>query len=557
MVVTTVVVHGDRSESLEINSLTHRVCEGDGLELPTIRAMVTVLVVDDDAPSREFLRTLLSYRGHEVEQASDGDSALAMAVRHPPGAVITDVLMPGLDGYALARALRGRPATRHIPIVFSTAHYGLQEIRPLAHACDVRDVIFKPAQPSTVLATIDSLLGAGQIFEPPAAQLAETQRVTRSGTWELDLVTNTIVVSRGLRDVLGLPSTKLATHELMYRMHPDDMARMSAMVEKAWSTDSPATTELRWADAEGKVREIVVSCRSVSTDGPSPGSRMWGVAQDVTQIRADLRATLQTQVNWHAVRRTIDAFHRAVLPSTLPSIAGTGLAAVFLAAPERLDIGAAWYDAQAIDGGRLLLSVGKVAGHDRHPAAVMSHVLTVLRTYAHDDPEPAGVLARLNRFLTDTSQDGTFVTAVVALFDPETGRLQVANGGHPAPLMVSCDGDGDGDGASAILLEAAGPPLGVLPDAEFSQLDLHLRPGSAFCAYTDGLIDRHDDLASVDGRQLRRVAVEVFGQLGPDQPDPSETAQFLAENIVRDTLRGAAPDDDVCLTVLHRGFDHA
>jgi len=123
--------------------------------------------------------------------------------------------------------------------------------------------------------------------------------------------------------------------------------------------------------------------------------------------------------------------------------------------------------------------------------------------------------------------------------------------------MVSCDGDGDGDGASAILLEAAGPPLGVLPDAEFSQLDLHLRPGSAFCAYTDGLIDRHDDLASVDGRQLRRVAVEVFGQLGPDQPDSSEAAQFLAENIVRDTLRGAAPDDDVCLTVLHRGFDHA
>ena len=108
--------------------------------------MATLLVVDDDAPSREFMRTLLTYRGHRVEQASDGDLALAMAARRPPDVVITDVLMPGLDGYELARALRGEPATRHIPIVFNTAHYGPREIRSLADACGVRDVILKPAQ---------------------------------------------------------------------------------------------------------------------------------------------------------------------------------------------------------------------------------------------------------------------------------------------------------------------------------------------------------------------------------------------------------------------------
>jgi len=286
--------------------------------------MATVLVVDDDPPSREFLRTLLSYRGHQVEQASDGDSALAMAARRPPDAVITDVLMPGLDGYELARALRGEAATRHIPIVFSTAHYGLQEIRPLAHAYDVHDVILKPAQPSTVLATIDSMLGAGQISVLPAEEVAETQQLTRSGTWELDLATNTILVSRGLRDVLGLLSTKLATDELMHRVHPDDVAGIATMVEKTWCTGSPATAELRVADAEGAVRELIVSCRASSVDGLSPVSRLWGVAQDVTQIREELRTTLQTQVNWHAVRRTIDAFHRAVLPRALPAIAGVG-----------------------------------------------------------------------------------------------------------------------------------------------------------------------------------------------------------------------------------------
>jgi CheY-like chemotaxis protein len=475
-----------------------------------------------------------------------------MAARRAPDAVITDVLMPGLDGYELARALRGEPATRHIPIVFSTAHYGRQEIQPLAHACGVHDVILKPARPSTVLATIDSLFVPGPISVPAVEQIVETQRLTRCGTWELDLATNTILVSPELSDVLRVPS-KVAVHELTRRMHPDDVAAIATMVENTWCTGSPATAELRVVDADGSVRELIVSCRTASAHRSSPAARLWGVAQDVTQIREKLRTSLQTQVDWHAVRRTIDAFHRAVLPSTLPAIAGAGLATVYLPDPERLDIGTAWYDAHPVAGGRLLVSVGKVAGHDRHPVAVMGHALAALRTYAHDDPDPVGVLTRLNRFLADTCQDDTFVTAVVGLFDPATGHLRVANGGHPAPLVLARDGDGD-DGVSAMPVTAAGPALGVLADAVFPHSDLYLAPGSAFCAYTEGLTDRHNDPMSVGGRRLRRVAAQVFGRFSPaEQPGDSAAADFLAENIVRDMLAGAAPDDDVCLAVLYAG----
>src|SRR5262249_37091493 len=156
------------------------------------------------------------------------------------------------------------------------------------------------AQPSTVLATIDSLLAPGRLSVLPAEQVAETQRVTRSGTWELDLASNTIVVSGELREVLRLPSGKLAVHEMMQRVHPDDVARIAAMVEHG----APAKVEVRLVGADGSVRELIVSCRV------APG-RLWGVAQDVTPIRDGLRTSLQTQVDWHAVRRTIDAFHRA------------------------------------------------------------------------------------------------------------------------------------------------------------------------------------------------------------------------------------------------------
>jgi serine phosphatase RsbU (regulator of sigma subunit) len=277
---------------------------------------------------------------------------------------------------------------------------------------------------------------------------------------------------------------------------------------------------------------------------------LWGVVQDVTVIREDIRTHLQVQTDWHAVRRTVEAFHRAVLPAAVPTAAGVGLAAVYLPAPERLDIGAAWHDALPVGGDRILLSVGKVAGHDRHPAAVMGHVLAALRAYAHDDPDPVGVLTRLNRLLVDTRRDDTFATAVVALFEPDTGRLRVANGGQPAPLVISPDRAGD---AVAVPLGPAGPALGILPEAGFPELNLSLPWGAAFCAYTDGLIDRHNDPTSSGRQRLQRVAALAFDRLTGDDPRRPATTQTLAESIVRGMLGGAAPDDDVCLVVLRAG----
>jgi serine phosphatase RsbU (regulator of sigma subunit)/CheY-like chemotaxis protein len=521
--------------------------------LAYVRSVATVLVVDDDALSREFMCTLLSYRGHQIQQASDGDSALTLIAQHPPDAVITDVLMPGLDGYGLARAMRSKPTTKHIPIVFNTAHYGPDEIRPLADAYNVHDVIFKPAHPTTVLATIDALPIPGQASELPTDHAAEIQRLTRSGTWQPDPATSTIVVSPPLRHLLLLPSTTVTLAELTRHVHPDDLAGITTTAENTWRTGSPGTAEIRVTDPDGAVHELIVSCWTTPAHGSATGSQaLWGVAQDVTQIRDDLRTHLQVQTDWHAVRRTIDAFHRAVLPQMLPAVAGVELAAVYLPAPHRLDIGAAWYDALRVDRNRIILSVGKIAGHDRHPAAVMGHVLAALRAYAHDHPEPAGVLTRLNRYLTDTGEDDTFVTAVVALFDPDTGRLRVANGGNPAPLILTHARDGD---ARAALLTSAGPALSVVANAAFDEIDFHLAPGEAFCAYTDGLIDRHSDPTSADRQNLPRIAARAFGQHTGEDPHPPALAQLFAESVVGDMLDGTTPDDDICLAVLRSSAD--
>jgi serine phosphatase RsbU (regulator of sigma subunit)/DNA-binding response OmpR family regulator len=535
--------------------------------------MATVLVVDDDPISRDFLRTLLGYRGHLACEAADGATGLMLARRQPPDLVITDVLMPDLDGYELARMLRSQPATSHIPIAFNTAHFGHDEIEPLARACGVRDVIFKPAQPDTVLAMIDALLGVGRDLAGPfedagaagsgrlstpaaddrtahwrslamdfADRLAETHHITQSGTWDLDPGTGMIMLSTGLRDLLRLPSAKMRPEQLQQRLHPEDLAKLATMAGNTWRTGLPSLTEVRVADMDGAVHELIVSCRTTG----SPQA-VWGVAHDVTQVRNTQRATLQAQAAWHAERRATDSFHRAVLPQTLPAVAGADLGAIYLAAPERLDIGAGWYDAQQIDGGRILLSVGKVAGHDQPAAAAMAPILAALRAYAFDDHDPARLLTRLNRFLAGALHGDTFVTAVVAIYEPGTGLLCVANAGHPVPLVIS---PGGGDDLVATSLRRRGPALGLFPDAEFMGQYLTMAPGAVLCAYTDGLTDRHRDPTPDAGRRLPHAVARALGKLTADRPHEPTDAQDLAERIVREVLGGDAPDDDICLAVL-------
>jgi serine phosphatase RsbU (regulator of sigma subunit) len=342
--------------------------------------------------------------------------------------------------------------------------------------------------------------------------------------------------------------------QLRQRVHPEDVAKLATIAGSTWRTGAPDRTEVRVADMDGAVHELIVSCRATA-----PGRQLaetprtvWGVAQDVTQVRHAQRAHLQAQAEWHAERRAVDAFHRAVLPPALPTVAGVSLGAIYRTAPERLDIGAGWYDAQQIPGGRILLSVGEVAGHDQPAAAAMAPILAALRAYAFDDPDPVRLLTRLNRLLAGIGQGDTFVTAVIAVYEPGTGRLCMANAGHPVPLVVS---PGNGAGPVFAALRQRGPALGVFPDAEFIGQHLTMAPGTVLCAYTGGLTDRHSGPTAADAQRLPAAIARALGELAAEEPDRLPDAQDLAERIVGEVLGGNPADDDICLAVLWAAED--
>ena len=82
----------------------------------------TVLLVDDNAELLDLLTRTLQHVGHfTVIQAADGAAGLELAFTGQPSCVVIDVMMPGLDGYQLVRALRGDPASADIPIIMLTA----------------------------------------------------------------------------------------------------------------------------------------------------------------------------------------------------------------------------------------------------------------------------------------------------------------------------------------------------------------------------------------------------------------------------------------------------
>jgi PAS domain S-box-containing protein len=138
--------------------------------------VATILIVDDRPTNREFLVTLLGYKGHRLLEASDGAEALEVVKKEKPDLVIADILMPNMDGYEFVRLLRSTPDVADTTVIFNTAYYLEREAQNLAKACGVNHILTKPSAPETVLATVDAALGVSERAVTPSVPTGEFDR---------------------------------------------------------------------------------------------------------------------------------------------------------------------------------------------------------------------------------------------------------------------------------------------------------------------------------------------------------------------------------------------
>jgi CheY-like chemotaxis protein len=119
--------------------------------------VTTVLVADDQADIRAFVRRHLEGAGYRVVEAADGEEALDRAREELPDLVVSDVMMPRLDGLGLCRALRADPETDFVPVLLLTARAAPEDrLDGLAELCD--DYLTKPFDVRELVARVDNLI---------------------------------------------------------------------------------------------------------------------------------------------------------------------------------------------------------------------------------------------------------------------------------------------------------------------------------------------------------------------------------------------------------------
>ena len=119
--------------------------------------MKKILIVDDDRTMRTVLTRYLENRGYQVEQVSSGAEALVAFAKNPPDLVVSDVMMPEMDGLEFCRRLRGTPSGQLMPFIFLSGKGELED-RIYGHEIGADDYLTKPVDPRELVAKIEAQL---------------------------------------------------------------------------------------------------------------------------------------------------------------------------------------------------------------------------------------------------------------------------------------------------------------------------------------------------------------------------------------------------------------
>lgn len=296
------------------------------------------LAVDDREENLYFLRALLEGHGHQVETALNGAAALEAARRDPPSMVISDLLMPVMDGYTLLRNWRGSPELRSVPFVVYTATYTQEEDARLAMELGADAFILKPCEPEELMERIREVLSRpARSLDPAAApdgegvfeaysqvlvrkleekmlQLEETNRaleedilerrkaeerleqsaallrmaghVARLGGWELSLPGRVLTWSDEVCRIHGVPVGTTPTLEAALELcAQEDRNELAQRMETCIGGGEPFDLEYAVTTPEGG-RSWLRGIGEAVRDASGAIVRLQGAVQDISERRA-------------------------------------------------------------------------------------------------------------------------------------------------------------------------------------------------------------------------------------------------------------------------------
>jgi serine phosphatase RsbU (regulator of sigma subunit) len=392
------------------------------------RQSLKVLIVDDNASSREVLVELLRTEGHASFEAADGEQALAFLENQKIDAVISDVIMPLMNGYQLCHKIRGDKRFKDVPVII----YSGTLISPTSEkvASDLGAVRFlkKPAPFGAILATLREVLVEAEGRREQTMPIEVPQSLP-SGK-EQQFLQQLEAQNRHFQDVterLLQAHQEILTLSVALKQSEESLIEKNAQLEE----------DLKLA------RETQLALLPRSYPCIPKG----------------------TPYEERALR-----FHQRFAPKG--AVSGD------------------FFDVPALSDTKSAIFICDVMGHGVRAALVTAVIRGILSELARVLSDPGEVLAEINRKLVPIlGQAGApmFASAFYMTVDAASGEIQYANAGHPCPFLIRRE-----TGAVerlGLVGREHGPALGFIEELQYPTGKRVLEPHDLVLLFTDGIFD--------------------------------------------------------------------
>jgi PAS domain S-box-containing protein len=261
-----------------------------------------VLLADDNADLRRYMSRLLRERGYEVDTVTDGEAALAALRAVRPDLVISDVMMPRLDGFGLIRAIRSDPALRELPVIMLSARAG-EEAKVEGLNAGANDYLIKPFSARELLARVAANIGIARVrheadravraSEAEARRHAERLQLALDagaiiGTWIWNVTSDKFVGDERFARSFGLDSAEclsgISLEKVMTSIHPEDREGVVIAIEEALKRGGSYRSEYRVRQYDNVYRWVEANGR-VDLDANGAALRFPGVLIDIEHRR--------------------------------------------------------------------------------------------------------------------------------------------------------------------------------------------------------------------------------------------------------------------------------
>ena len=262
-----------------------------------------VLLADDNADLRAYIARLLAERGYEVTVAPDGEAALDAMRRSRPDLVVTDVMMPRLDGFGLLRAIREDPALRDLPVVMLSARAG-EEAKVEGFEAGADDYLAKPFSARELLARIAANIALARLRREAAEAVRSSEAVAREqaervqlaldagaiiGTWVWDIPNDWLVADEKFARSFDLSPEEcragLPLAKVMESIHGEDQPDVARSIADALQSGGAYRCEYRVRQQDGSYRWVEANGRVDLGPAGAP-LRFPGILIDVDHRRA-------------------------------------------------------------------------------------------------------------------------------------------------------------------------------------------------------------------------------------------------------------------------------